>query len=374
MCLSRQLSLVLFAGTIATLLSSCGGSSGSATPTVTLSGTAATGAAIVSGTVTLKCVSGTSSTAVTGSDGSFTIDIGSVTLPCIGRVDYKDVAGSEQKLHTFISAGGVADITPITELLVANLSGGTAVDAFDKFDATKIKLITATKFTAAIAVVKSYFAKTLGLAVTDFPDDPVSVKFTAKSGATTGDKVDALLDALAAKLKASGKKLDDAVGDVASSSSTTATPAVPLQSGELVASGILTGLPTGITFNAATVFVNPLFDKSNPPRQDASIVIENANKSFVIFVNGDVTAGGQGGPNALDLNAQSTDINSGLEWNTSPLCGDFSYPKNCKIQAGVVIDRVGKKITFTNVVLDLPNGAAAVAFGKLTLNGTVTWQ
>jgi hypothetical protein len=73
----------------------------------------------------------------------------------------------------------------------------------------------------------------------------------------------------------------------------------------------------------------------------------------------------------LALNAQST---SGIEWNSSPLCGDFSYPKNCINQPGVVIDRTGKKITFTNAVLDLPLGTAAVAFGKLTLNGTVAWQ
>ena len=144
--------------------------------------------------------------------------------------------------------------------------------------------------------------------------------------------------------------------------------------GELAASGTLTGFPPGITFNAATVVVSPLFDSfGSPPRQDASITIKNGD-SFLIIVSGDVTAGGGGGPNALAMNAQSTIVNSGLEWNTSPLCFDASFPKNCKIQAGVVIDRVAKKITFTNAVLDLPFGTAAVAFGKLTLNGTVTWQ
>lgn len=373
MNLSRQLGLVLLTGAAAAALTACGGggSSGTAAPvTLSVGGTAATGAAIAAGTVTLKCMSGTSTAVTTGVDGSFTIDVGSVTLPCVGRVDYKDAAGVAQKLHTFIAAAGTANITPFTELIVANLTSGTAVDAFDKFDATKVKAITTAQLTAAIAAIKAYFV-TLGLAVTDFPADPIGTKFVAKNSTTAGDKTDALLDALAAKLVSSNITLSNAVASV---SGATTTPAVPARPGELAASGTLTGFPPGITFNAATVVVSPLFDSfGSPPRQDASITIKNGD-SFLIIVSGDVTAGGIGGPNALGLNAQSTNVNSGLEWNTSPLCFDSTYPKNCKIQAGVVIDRAGKKITFTNAVLDLPFGGAAVAFGKLTLNGTVTWQ
>ena len=375
MNLSRQLGLVLLTGAAAAALTACGGggSSGTVAPaSLSVSGTAATGAAIAAGVVTLKCVSGTSTAATTGVDGSFTIDVGSVTLPCVGRVDYKNAAGVAQQLHTFIATAGTANITPMTELIVANLISGTAVDAFDKFDATKAKVITATQLTAAIAAIKTYFG-TLGLAVTEFPTDPIGTKFVAKNGSAVGDKADALLDALAAKLLSSSLTLSNAVSAVTTSGTTT-TPAVPLKAGELAASGTLTGFPPGITFNAATVIVSPLFDSfGSPPRQDASITIKNGD-SFFIIVSGDVTAGGVGGPNALAMNAQSTIVNSGLEWNTSPLCSDASYPKNCKIQAGVVIDRVAKKITFTNAVLDLPFGTAAVAFGTLTLNGTVMWQ
>ena len=85
----------------------------------TVSGTAATGAAIASGTVTLKCVAGTSGVVTTNTDGSFSIDVSNATLPCVGRVDYKDAGGTARKLHTFIKAPGTANITPLTELLVA---------------------------------------------------------------------------------------------------------------------------------------------------------------------------------------------------------------------------------------------------------------
>jgi hypothetical protein len=186
-----------------------------AAPTSTLTGIAATGAAIASGSVTLKCVSGTSTAATTGTDGSFNIDASAVTLPCVGRVDYKDASGAAQKLHTFISATGTANITPVTELLVASLTGGTAVDAFDKFDATKAKAFTAAQLKAAADAVKTYLKNTLGVDTTNLPDDPVGTKFVATAGSTAGDKADKVLDDLAAKLKTGGKKLGDAVADVA---------------------------------------------------------------------------------------------------------------------------------------------------------------
>ena len=199
------------------VLVACGGGGGAgvtATPTASVAGTAATGAAIASGTVTLKCVSGTSTAATTGTDGSFSIDVSSVTLPCVGRVDYKDASGAPQKLHTFISAAGTANITPVTELLVASLTSGTAADAFDKFDGTKAKAFTAAQIKAAADAVKTYLKNTLGVDTTNLPDDPVGTKFVATAGSTAGDKADKVLDDLAAKLKAGGKKLGDAVGDI----------------------------------------------------------------------------------------------------------------------------------------------------------------
>ncbi len=212
--MSQMIKGSLLAVLVAGMLSGCGGGGGGGS-TAIVSGNAATGAAIASGTVTLKCVSGTTTTATTGSDGSFAINVSGVTLPCVGRVDYKDAAGAAQKLHTFISATGTANITPVTELLVANLTGGTAVDAFDKFDATKTKGYTAAQLTAAATAVKSYLKNTLGIDTTNLPDDPVGTKFVPQSGAATGDAFDKVLDAIQAKLKAGGKTLSDVSTDLA---------------------------------------------------------------------------------------------------------------------------------------------------------------
>lgn len=216
MAFQYRLQYLLAASALA--LTACGGGSvsggGAAASASTVSGTAATGAAIAAGSVTLKCVSGTTTAATTGTDGSFTIDISGVTLPCVGRVDYKDATGAAQKLHTFISAKGTANITPVTELLVANLTGGTALAAFDAFDATKAKAITAAQVTAAAKAVKDYLKNTLGVDTANLPDDPVGAKFVPKNGAVAGDAFDKVLDDIQAKLKAGGKTLANVVTDL----------------------------------------------------------------------------------------------------------------------------------------------------------------
>ncbi|MBC7602225.1 MAG: hypothetical protein H7255_06130, partial [Ramlibacter sp.] len=95
--LSRAVALTSLS---AALLAACGGGDGTVATTSTVTGVAATGAAIASGAVTLKCVSGTTSAATTGTDGSFTIDVTNVALPCVARVEYKDAAGTTRQLHT----------------------------------------------------------------------------------------------------------------------------------------------------------------------------------------------------------------------------------------------------------------------------------
>lgn len=223
--LGRSATFTHVALAAALVVSACGGGGGAGTSTTagpTVSGTAATGAAISGGTVTLKCVSGTSSASATATDGGFTVDVSGVTLPCVGRVEYKDSTGAAQKLHTFVSAAGVANITPLTELVVANLTGAAPATAFDSFNATAVKAITAAQVSAGIAAVRAYVSG-LGIDVTSFPADPLTAKFVAASGTTSGDKADKVLDDLASKLKTGGKKLADAVTDVAKGGSTAAS-------------------------------------------------------------------------------------------------------------------------------------------------------
>ena len=195
------------------LLAACGGSSSSSsTPAVTVSGVAATGAAISGGSVNLNCAAGAVRSATTGADGSFLLDVTLATMPCVGRVDYKDSSGAAQKLHTLVSQGGVANITPVTELIVANLTGGAAADAFDQFIAQlpKIKAYTPTQVRTAADAVKTFLKAVLNVDVSNLPDDPITTRLLATNGAVKGDKFDAVLDEVQARLKTLGAKLSDA--------------------------------------------------------------------------------------------------------------------------------------------------------------------
>ena len=324
----------------ASLLSACGGGSDS-TPaaTATVSGTAATGAAIAGGTVSMNCVSGASATTTTAADGSFSLSVSGITFPCVARV----TATTGDKLHSYVAAAGTANITPVTELLVANLTGGTALDAFD--NATKAKALTAAQLTAAIAAVKAYLI-TLGVSVTDFPADPIGTKLVAKAGTTAGDKADAVLDDLAAKLKAAGKKLSDAVAAIPKASSGGTTPAAGTS-----------GTPGTLTVtNAAKASRNGSFAVGG------GLFVNTDSSGF----NGD-TKDGLFETETSWVNGTNAVIKAAVWYFEGPssiifFACDNGQNKPCK---GITYD--GKTLTFADAVLPETGGSTTV-----TVNGSIT--
>ena len=158
--------------------------------------TAATGAAIAAGTVSIKCVSGNSTSAVTSTTGSFSLDITGAVLPCLLRVNYSLNGVAQPPLHSVANAAGNVNITPVTELMVANLTAGTPAAAFDNFDDNKVNAITPALLAGAATAVKNYLGNVLGVATTDLPLDPLSAKFTPATTGAAGDKADAVLDDL----------------------------------------------------------------------------------------------------------------------------------------------------------------------------------
>src|SRR5437868_5414353 len=106
-----------------TLLAGCGG--GGSTPQtpafagVTLTGTAATGAALAGAKVEAKCGS-LSGTATSAADGSYTLKVDNAALPCLLRAASADAA---TVLHSVAEGSGAAaataNITPVTELVIA---------------------------------------------------------------------------------------------------------------------------------------------------------------------------------------------------------------------------------------------------------------
>ena len=133
--LGRSLVLVVF-GAVA-FLAGCGGgdySAPAAAPAyTTISGTAAAGAPII-GSVTIKDSSSPAKTktAVISADGKYTVDVSGMTGPFMMRAD-GTVGGRSYSLYsaaTSADVGGTINVTPLTDLIVANIAGQIASTYF----------------------------------------------------------------------------------------------------------------------------------------------------------------------------------------------------------------------------------------------------
>jgi hypothetical protein len=168
-------------------LSACGGAGGGASTSsvVSLTGTAATGAAMPFATVTLKDASGNTLTATSDADGKFTVtDISTLTAPfmlkAVGIID-----GKESSLYSVLDekpsgTEAVANITPITNAVVSQLASGDA-DALFTAPATISTTLSKAKVSAASeALVESVqnVSTQLNLGSTF---DPFKLKFTANN-------------------------------------------------------------------------------------------------------------------------------------------------------------------------------------------------
>ena len=224
--LTNVLTITVAAAACLALLSACGGGSGGsdATPPVTpvtpapapltVTGTAATGAALAGRLVDAKCASGTatataSASATTKTDGTFSLAISDGKLPCVLRVNLAD-GGYLHSLATGAAATATANLTPASELVVARLAGSAAADFFGSFDASKVSDTTVqAALTAVVATLKAG-----GVDVTAL-GNLLTAPLMAANGMAAGNDFDKALDALKAKLDASGAKLADLASSVA---------------------------------------------------------------------------------------------------------------------------------------------------------------
>ena len=186
---------------------------------LTLHGNAATGAAIAGQPVVAKCSVGTG-TATSGADGSYTLSITSGTLPCMLKVTASDGTA----LFSVASGSGdtaVANINPVTQLVIASLSGADPATYFTSFDATAAAAVTTAKLSDAVGAVKTtLLAAGLDLSAIDV----LGGTLTPATSTTAGNVYDQALDALAAKLTASGTTLADLSTTVAAASTAPTAP------------------------------------------------------------------------------------------------------------------------------------------------------
>ncbi len=212
--LVRNFKLTL-AASMLTALVGCGGSGGSTTSTaasITIAGVAATGAAISGGIVEAKCASGTG-TGTTNADGTYSLTVSNGVQPCLLKATDPI---SKIELHSVVESGATtANITPVTDLVVANTLGEDPARAFSSFNTTAQAKVTAANITAAVTKVQAVTAS-LGtdadMSGVDFMKGPMVAATANASGDSTDKKIDALMAALAA----SDKKISDLSAQVKS--------------------------------------------------------------------------------------------------------------------------------------------------------------
>jgi len=207
-----QLRTLTLALTAAGLFTACGGSGDPApvaetSTTVTLTGVAARGAALAGAAVSAKCASGTG-TATTSSSGSYSLAVAAGALPCVLKVTSSD---SATVLHSVAVAGSsstaaTSNITPLTELLVAQLSATDPAAYMTSVAAAALgAAVTGTTVsTAQTAVVKTLTAAgvstgSIGNMVTD--------TLVAATGSSSGNGYDLVLDALSDAITDAGTTL-----------------------------------------------------------------------------------------------------------------------------------------------------------------------
>ena len=169
-----------------------------------VTGTAVTGLAINNGNIQIKCQSGAGTTK-TGIDGSFTVSIANGTSPCILKVT--DPISSAD-MHSLLESGNVANISPVTDLIVANTTGLTPAFAYTNFSTTVQASINAAKVALAVSIAQKSTAA-LGMDADMSGIDPLKISIKARQGDTPGDATDKKIDSLMAALAASDKKITE---------------------------------------------------------------------------------------------------------------------------------------------------------------------
>ena len=175
----------------ATLVVACGGGD----PGILVSGTVATGAPMQNASVVMRCVSGSAS-GVTNSRGQFSVFAVNAVAPCI-----LEASNGTTKLHSLVRAGTkdvVANVTPLTEQLVANLDS-SAVDTaafFNAFDSSKVPLLSSSSIASAQTTVLTALASA-GLDTAGITD-LINAPLVPRIGSQAGNAYDQLLDSVAA--------------------------------------------------------------------------------------------------------------------------------------------------------------------------------
>jgi len=194
--IKRRTTMGLAAVALAALLAGCGGGG-----VLEIRGFAATGAAIIDGDVTAKCVNGPELTGKTAADGTFRLGLArDQSPPCLVRVSKGGTT-----LFSFAGDKGRLNVTPLTDLSVRRALGADPATVFGAFSADGAAQI-GDGLGAAKEAIKSQVEVLTGQTI-------MGDMFT--STFTVGANDDMVLDELGKKLTATGTSFSDLAANAA---------------------------------------------------------------------------------------------------------------------------------------------------------------
>lgn len=174
------------------VVAACAGGGGS-TGNLTVQGVAATGAAMAKASVSLKCADGGTGSTVTDVNGNYAVRFNG-QLPCIIEATASDKSVIYHSVATGSGNTATANITPLTEALVTQISSDPGT-YFTSFDSTAAKKLTSSVLSDSQNKVLQNL-KDNGAADADLPTDIIGSKLVAGAADNTYDK---LLDTIGSK-------------------------------------------------------------------------------------------------------------------------------------------------------------------------------
>ncbi|OGB29646.1 MAG: hypothetical protein A3F78_02480 [Burkholderiales bacterium RIFCSPLOWO2_12_FULL_61_40] len=264
-------------------LAACGGG-GTSSTTSTLSGTAATGAPITNATVAVQCQSGSPATTTThATDGSWQVTLGTNTqLPCALQVSGGSLP-SGTRYHSLALAAGTANITPWTDLVLANAAQQDPATWYASAQlASNLQALSETALNAALVRVNTQLGVSGTMVDSRSP-------FTSSFQANGTDKLDKVLDAIKAAMSSAGATHASLLAEAAKGSTFTAPSAFSSALGTQLAtlssgSGSTTG-STGGTGTCTTPSVSLAYsgNTGGPVAHGASLCFTTVSTSTLAF-------------------------------------------------------------------------------------------